>query len=201
MILHENAAYLVDDDRRDETFESLRRQIGLRAKDLLKAAPREIAAAIASGGMQPERRAQKLIDAAEILATEFRGSLAPVLAFPEPVARKALKLFPGVGDPLADRIFLYSRTRRVFAMDSNALRVVIRLGYGSESSSYAKTYRSAQGAAHAELPRRFDAIIEAGQLLRIHGQKLCRRSNPACRSCPLRNWCAFALAQGKPEAP
>lgn len=194
MILHENAAYLVDDTRRDEVFASLKKEIGLRPADLLKADPRDIATAISRGGMQPDRRAQKLIDAAEILATEFKGKLAPVLALPEPKARKALRLFPGVGDPFADRIFLYTRTHPILALDSNALRVLLRLGFGVESSNYSKSYKSAQLAATPELPTEFHALISASLLLRTHGQIFCRRTNPDCPNCSLRRDCPFAKA-------
>jgi endonuclease III len=195
MILHENAAYLVDDDRRDEVFESLRKAIGLRPAALLKAERAGIAAAIARGGMQPDRRAQKLIDAAEIVTTDFKGDLRPVLALPEPKARKALKLFPGVGDPFADRIFLYTRTHPILALDSNALRVLIRLGFGTESTNYSKTHKSVQAALSPELPADFDALIAASQLLRQHGQDLCRRTNPDCPACPLQTRCPFAASR------
>jgi endonuclease III len=195
MIVHENAAYLVDDARRDEVYESQRARVGTRPAALLKAGAREVAGAIARGGMQPERRARKLIDAAEIVMEEFGGGLRAALALPEKEARRALKLFPGVGDPGADRIFLYTRTHPILALDSNALRVLLRLGYGVDGPNYAKSYRSAQAAAGAELPREFDALIAAGRVLREHGQELCRRKDPECPACPVRRVCPFAAVR------
>jgi endonuclease III len=35
-------------------------------------------------------------------------------------------------------------------------------------------------------------LTVAHQLLRKHGQELCKRSQPICDQCPLRESCAFA---------
>jgi endonuclease III len=191
MIVHENCAYLVEDARRGQVLRSLKELIGLKPADLLKADPRRITDAIKDGGMQPDRRARKLIDAAEI-AEELGGDLGPVLGWPEPKARKALKRFPGIGEPGADKIFLFSRTHPILALDSNGLRALVRLGFGTESSNYATMYRSVQAAAAADLPRRFDTLIRAHHLLREHGRTLCRRTDPDCLACPLRTTCPFA---------
>ena len=75
-------------------------------------------------------------------------------------------------------------------MDSNALRVLLRLGYGKEQTSYAASYRSIGEAVAAELPRNPERRIEVYQLLRHHGQHLCRRTHPFCEACPLRAGCA-----------
>src|SRR5262249_38035439 len=190
MILHENAAYLVDDQRRDEVFESLRNAIGLHPGDLLKADRADIAAAIKRGGMQPARRAQKLIDSAEIISADFKNDLRPVLALPEAKARKAVKLFPGVGDPFADRIFLYTRTHTILALDSNALRVLLRLGYGVETSNYSKTYKSAQSAAAHELPPDFATPLSPTLLTPT--QATSRPPNPDHPSRRRRRHCPIA---------
>jgi endonuclease-3 len=77
------------------------------------------------------------------------------------------------------------------ALDSNGLRVLLRLGFGKEEKSYAKSYRSAREAAQAQLESDFDVLIEAHQLLRRHGQELCKRNEPRCDACPLRKECAY----------
>ena len=79
------------------------------------------------------------------------------------------------------------------APDSNALRVLLRLGYGDESKNYAKTYRSAVNATNAEL-RDAKFAQRAHILLRRHGQEVCKRSAPRCEVCPLRGECAWYLA-------
>ena len=77
-------------------------------------------------------------------------------------------------------------------MDSNVLRVLLRLGYGAEQKSYAASYRSVREALAPELPREARARIEAYQLLRRHGQELCKRTAPRCEACPLRPGCGHA---------
>ena len=42
-----------------------------------------------------------------------------------------------------------------------------------------------------QLPRDCDSLIRPHQLLRQHGQKLCKRSKPRCVECPLRNLCTY----------
>ena len=43
-----------------------------------------------------------------------------------------LKKFPAIGDPGVDKILLLTRTEPVMALDSNGLRVLVRLGFGAE---------------------------------------------------------------------
>jgi endonuclease III len=69
--------------------------------------------------------------------------------------------------------------------------VLVRLGYGHAHKNYSTEYRSAQQAASKELPEDCAARIRAFQLLRRHGQEICRRAEPLCPSCPLTKVCAY----------
>jgi len=111
---------------------------------------------------------------------------------PLPEARKALMKFPSIGAPGAEKILLLSGSHPVLGLDSNGLRVLIRLGYGREGKSYAASYRSAQEAAAPRLEPRCDRLIRAHLLLRRHGQTLCRRSRPRCEACPVASVCAYS---------
>jgi endonuclease-3 len=79
----------------------------------------------------------------------------------------------------------------VFALESNGLRVLLRLGFGEEKKSYSMTYRLVQKAAEEGLDMDYSFLIEAHLLLRRHGQELCKRSKPVCRKCPLGPDCEF----------
>ena len=76
-------------------------------------------------------------------------------------------------------------SRAVFALDANALRVLARLGYATPARSYAVSYRQAQGAADAQLPATVSALQRGHQLIRRHGQVVCRRKDPACPGCAI----------------
>jgi endonuclease III len=177
MILLENASYLVDDERRHETLERLRAAIGLRPEQIVTRSPQEIAVIIADGGMKPEMCAEKVLDCAR-------------LAIKAGVTEKTLRKFPGIGEPYADRILLFNNEKVTLAPDSNALRVLLRLGFGKESKSYSTTYRSVVNATSGEL-RDAKFAQHAHVVLRRHGQEVCRRSAPRCEVCPVRAGCAF----------
>ncbi len=94
------------------------------------------------------------------------------------------------------KILLLTRTHPVLALDSNGLRVLLRVGYGVEEKSYPRTYRSVQEAVAPELPTDFAWLIRAHGLLRHHGAADCRRKTPACEPCCVRRRCSFAAAAG-----
>jgi len=106
-----------------------------------------------------------------------------------------LKKFPGIGDPGAEKILLFSRTHPILALESNGLRALIRIGFGEELKNYAATYRSAQEAVKDQLTsdsvEDYVWLIRAHLLLRRHGQELCKRTEPICTSCPLTENCRY----------
>src|SRR5262249_44787263 len=119
------------------------------------------------------------------------GDLEAVLKQPPAQSKKALKKFPGIGDPGAEKILLFSRTHPIFALDSNGLRVLLRLGFANELKSYSATYRSAQESIAGEIKKDFDWLIAAHQLLRRHGQELCKATTPLCPRCAIKASCRY----------
>src|SRR5213078_4593126 len=105
---------------------------------ILKHSRDEIASIIAGGGMKPEMRAEKVLECAR-------------LANRVGVDEKTLRKFPSIGEPYADRILLFNGKKMTLAPDSNALRVLLRLGFGAESKNYATTYRSVVSATTGQL--------------------------------------------------
>lgn len=199
MILLENAAYLVSDERREQAFNALRERVGLTPPEILMAHEETLLEVARLGGMRPAARVEKLRRIAQIALQEFDGDFDRVLKQPLPRAKKLLKKFPGIGDPGAEKIFLFSRTHPILALDSNGLRVLLRLGYGEDSKSYSSTYRSAQEAVQNESKKDFDWLIAAHQLLRRHGQELCKRASPLCSRCPLKSSCRYYQEEVKPK--
>jgi endonuclease-3 len=195
MILWENVAYLADDRRRQEAFQVLKSRIGTNPERIL-AASDDALLEVTRHGIMPERFAGKLRDCARIVLEQFDGDLRPVLKLPLPQAKRALQKFPGIGEPGAEKILLFTGAYPVFALESNGLRVLVRLGFAEEQKSYSATYRLLQKAVATELDKDQHWLIEAHQLLRGHGQKLCRRTDPACDACPLAAHCRFCQSGG-----
>jgi endonuclease III len=190
MILWENAAYLADDERRREAFQTLKKRIGTEPAQIL-AASDEALLEVTRHGILADQFAEKLRQCAQIALEEFDGDLRPVLQLPFAQAKKALQKFPGIGEPGAEKILLFSKTYPVLALDSNGLRVLLRLGFGEEKKSYATTYRLVQKAIEDELDMDYSWLIQAHLLLRHHGQELCKRTKPECTKCPLAPDCEF----------
>src|SRR5215510_9452320 len=110
MILLENVAYLVSDERREQAFNLLRERVGLTPPEILTAHEESLLEVARLGGMHPARRVEKLRRIAQIALQEFDGDLEAVLKQPPAQSKKALKKFPGIGDPGAEKILLFSRT-------------------------------------------------------------------------------------------
>lgn len=195
MILWENIAYLVNDARRKSTFESFKKEIGTAPHQIVEASFGNLKKALQDGGIILDQRVKKLSSIGKIVMTDFGGDLNQVLDFPTDKAKKALQLFPGVGEPVAEKILLFCRRLPVLALESNGLRSLLRLGFGSEQKNYRATYRSVQEAVKPDLVHDYEWLIRAHQMLRIHGQELCKRNKPRCKECPLMTMCAYAARQ------
>jgi endonuclease III len=191
LILFENIAYLVSDERREGAFNLLRQTIGTKPHELLAASNDALLRVATLGGMQPERRAGRFREIALIAMDDFAGDLSSALKLPLPKARQALKKFPGIGDPGAEKILLFTRAHSVLGLDSNGLRVLLRLGFGEEKKNYGATYRSVQEAIEDQLGADYEWLISAHVLLRQHGKELCKTSRPLCEQCPVRKSCAY----------
>jgi len=191
MILFENVAYLADDTKRGTAFAALKKNVGTKPQQILKATDQQLLEITKLGGMVPELRAQRLRQIAELAHWIFKDDLKSVLKKPLPEAKKALKRFPTIGDPGAEKILMLARSYPVLALESNGLRVLLRLGFAEEKKSYSASYRGVQEALKVQLPSDYDALIAAHQLLRQHGQELCKRSRPLCDTCPLQRNCSY----------
>src|ERR1700687_73411 len=146
LILYESIGCLVDDDRREAAFAALRRQVGLTPTDLLSASTEQLVGITKLGGIHPELRAQRLKEIAQIVLNDFDGDLRSALKLPLPQAIKELKKFPSIGDPGAEKILLFTKTYPLLGLESNGLRVLLRLGFGQEYKNYSTSYRSVREA-------------------------------------------------------
>jgi endonuclease-3 len=191
VVLYENVAYLALEERRAAAFRELKRRIGLTPQAIARAPLKTLRAVAAEGGVYPDLRASRMREAARIVMEDFGGDVTSVLAEPAPRRRRLLKKLPAIGDPGVDKILLFSRTEPVMALESNGLRVLLRIGFGTESKSYAAAYKSVQRALGAFGERDFDFLIDAHVLLARHGREICKRTTPLCDLCALQSSCAY----------
>ena len=191
LILYESIGCLVDDDRREAAFAALRRQVGLKPTDLLSASTEQLVGITKLGGIHPELRAQRLKEIAQIVLNDFDGDLRSALKLPLPQAIKELKKFPSIGDPGAEKILLFTKTYPLLGLESNGLRVLLRLGFGQEYKNYSTSYRSVREALADQMGDDCDFLIRAHQLLRQHGKLLCKTNAPECYSCPVERLCCY----------
>src|SRR5580658_1382196 len=152
LVLWENACYLLPDERRLEVFESLRKTIGLNAAAIDSASDKALLPLAKRGGMRPETRVLRWREIARITLQQYAGDLSSILKLPYAEAKKALKQFPTIGDPGAEKILLLCGVSSGLPLESNGLTVLVRLGWGRPQQDYGATYRSVQTAVKSELP-------------------------------------------------
>jgi endonuclease III len=195
LILLENVAYLVNDEQRKKAFAALRKHVGTKPHEILAASHDKILQATKLGGMHPDQRVNRLREIALIAMNEFDGDLRQVLRLSLAKAKQALRKFPSIGELSAEKILLFARSYPLLGLDSNGLRVLVRLGFGEEKKNYTATYRSVQESIKDQLKDDYDWLIGAHMLLRQHGKELCKTSAPLCEKCPLRKGCAYFQAR------
>lgn len=190
LVLWENVAYLAPPARRREAFGLLKRTIGTKPEQVLHARPM-LVKRVTAHGILKDQFASKLAKCAVIAVTEFDGNVKAWLRGSVEESKRALRKFPGIGEPGAEKILLFSGLQPFLAPDSNALRVLTRLGLVQEQKSYARTYAASRAAADT-LPATIRARQEAHLLLQQHGRTLCKSTAPRCDDCPLADVCQFA---------
>ena len=191
-ILWENCAYLVNDEKRAKAYRALADATKLRAVGILALPRSELLALARLGGMIAEKRVEKLLAIAHLVQDEHGGDLEAALALPLAKARRAMKRFPGIGDPGADKILLFTGTHALPALESNGLRALVRLGYAREETSYARMYRTGVAALAPHAERGCAWLMRAYDVLRAHGQRTCTHNAPACDACMLAEECPSA---------
>jgi len=174
---------------------ALTKEIGIEPDTLLRASVAKLRHALKAGGMVPELRAERLKEIALRVQNEYGGDLRAGLVGPLAKVRAALKKFPNIADPGADRILLFGEIAPVAAVPSNNPHVLYRILRGPERENYGATYRDVQQMIEAEIAESFDARTRAYLLLKVHGQSLCKRTKPKCGECPVQRECAYFARQ------
>ena len=192
-VLWENVAYLASDDTRGDAFALLERSVGFAPEEILRARI-PVLLEVTRHGIVANLFARKLQNAAQIAVDKFDGDVDAALSNDPAKAARQLRAFPGIGEPGAEKILVALGRVKTLALDSNGLRVLQRVGFGSALRSYAASYRSVKAAvpiAGISAKKLFEAYL----LLRTHGQTICKAGAPLCSACQLRTMCAYALTR------
>ncbi len=202
MILFINCGYPATDASCAKGYEALMQEVGTTPAEILAAPKSKLAKLMRLGGIVPELRAERLKTIARIVSEEFGGDLKWSLEklLREEMkgagkgirsAKKALKEFPVIGEPGADKILLFAGLVPIAAVPSACVGVPQRILFGAEDKNYAAGYRAAQEAMTAELPEKFDVRQRAYLLLKRHGAEICKRTKPKCEICPVSGMCVY----------
>ena len=192
LVMWENACYLLPDERRREVFEALEKKVGMKPAAIARAPDSTLLPLAQRGGMRPETRVFRWREIARITLQQFNGDLNTILTRPYAEAKKALKQFPNIGEPGADKILLFCGMTSGLPLESNGLRVLVRLGWARAQKDYGRMYRDVQQNIASVLPHNPEALQQAFLLLREHGRVLCKDKNPHCNLCPLAEGCDYA---------
>ena len=192
LVMWENACYLLPDTRRRDVFEALAQQDGMEAAAIANAPDTTLLALAQRGGMRPETRGFRWREIARITLEQFDGNLDTVLTQPYAQARRALKQFPNIGDPGAEKILLFCGMSAGLPLESNGLRVLVRLGWAREQKNYGAMYRDVQRNLATVLPAEATTLQQTFLVLREHGRVLCKDKRPLCKECPLASGCDYA---------
>ena len=122
-------------------------------------------------------KAKHIIEAAEILVSEFNGEV--------PETMEELVRLPGVGEKTAKVVLNVGFGKGVIAVDTHILRVAHRLGLSS-----AKTPSGVSKDLEAITPEKY--IRNAHHYLLLHGRYTCKAQRPLCGSCPLAALCRYS---------
>jgi len=119
-------------------------------------------------------KARHIIEAAQILVSEFKGEV--------PESMEELVRLPGVGEKTAKVVLNVGFGKGVIAVDTHILRVAHRLGL-SEAKTPAGVSKDLEEITPAEY------LQNAHHYLLLHGRYTCRAQRPLCDSCPLAGLC------------
>jgi endonuclease-3 related protein len=138
-------------------------------------------------------KARRLRSLLELIVERYDGSLDAMFAVEMPELRRQLLAVNGIGPETADSILLYAGGLPSFVVDAYTFRVFTRHGW----IDFEADYHRLQDLFLDALPPDARLFNEYHALLVHLGKHFCRKSNPRCAECPLREM----LPSGGPLQP
>ena len=138
-------------------------------------------------------KARRLHSLLEFFIGRYGGSVEAMSRTSLPDLRRELLAVYGIGPETADSILLYAVGLPIFVVDAYTHRVFARHGWINFDADYHQIQDYVQG----DLPQDVPMYNEFHALLVRVGKNYCRKTNPKCAECPLRE----LLPNGKPLEP
>ncbi|GAB4305828.1 MAG: endonuclease III domain-containing protein [Myxococcota bacterium] len=139
------------------------------------------------------QKAKKLKRFAEFVGEAFSWKLEKLGERPLKEARELLLSINGVGRETADSILLYALSLPTFVIDAYTLRIFTRLGFFGEKTGYedAKRFFEERLKPDVSLYNDYHA-----QLVAL-GKDICKKREPLCDNCPLKEMCKYRFTTNK----
>jgi len=118
---------------------------------------------------------------AERLLSDFGGRV--------PASREDLLKLPGVGQYIANAVLCYSYGEDAPALDTNGIRVILRVFNFRSSTARPRTDKKLWELAEKLIPPRMGRDFNLALL--DFAAQVCRARNPMCSTCPLHDTCLW----------
>ena len=123
------------------------------------------------------------------LLDKYDGQIEYMKGVPTRELRHELLDLAGIGPETADSILLYACALPVFVVDAYTVRLFARLGLCEDNAKYDKV----QALFMDNLDPDVQMFNEYHALIVRHVKERCRKREPKCGDCKIRDMCAFYL--------
>ena len=167
----------------ERAIENLKRENALSPEEINKMNIEKLAQLIKPSGFY-NLKAKRLKSFIERFMEDFNGDIQGMKKLEKRSLREWLLSIPGIGRETADSIILYAIEKPIFVVDAYTRRILSRHGFikGDED------YDEIQEIFHKNLPVDTGLYNEYHALIVRLGKEYCRKKNPLCETCPLREF-------------
>ncbi len=167
----------------ERAIENLKKENALSPEEINKMNIEKLAQLIKPSGFY-NLKAKRLKSFIERFMEDFNGDIQEMKKLEKHTLREWLLSIPGIGRETADSIILYAIEKPIFVVDAYTRRIFSRHGFikGDED------YDEIQEIFHRNLPVDTGLYNEYHALIVRLGKEYCKKQNPLCETCPLRDY-------------
>jgi len=167
----------------EKAIANLKRKKLLSPQKMKRVHPRTLAVAIRPSGFYNEK-AKKLKAFIKFLILSCDGNINRLCSNGAATLRKKLLNIKGIGEETADSILLYALNKPIFVVDAYTKRVFARHRLISEDAAYGEIQKFFMN----NLPKKVKLFNEYHALIVEAGKNYCKKNNPLCEICPLKDF-------------